>query len=252
MAHLGAAQWQLGLDESRMQSAIGVSAKGCSSLGRELQTHVDAHVSRRRVPDIGMRGEGTSGAKNRLQGQRGSESLGAPIGRAYRKRQREHRRAVWRLVTLNATTYGSFTRQWEAWRLADSRPQVLLLQELHRKAHQIPEDASWVQERGGRLWTEYSSHHGGTAIVARSHIAGMQCPVPGTAGRACAALLHGILPHGILVISVYLQTGVPIHAQLEVLERLSGFLRESRQPWLLAGDFQDVPADLSRLAFAES
>eukprot|EP00971_Amphidinium_carterae_P310976 6179825-Amphidinium_carterae.2 len=165
---------------------------------------------------------------------------------------RPMRLASWRLMTVNATTYGSFKRQWETWRLAEERPQLVLLQELHRRKQWFQEDAKWLRDRGACIWAEHSPNHGGTAVIARTHIAGMKHLVPGTDGRACAVEVHGVLPHGILVISVYLATGVPVHAQLDVLAAIGDFLQGQDKPWLMAGDFQCEPAQMRQTEFPSS
>ena len=63
--------------------------------------------------------------------------------------------------------------------------------------------------------------------------------------RLTGAWIHGVVQGGIHVFSIYLQDGVGFDdGNLEVLHELAAILMTIDTPWVVAGDFNNVPKKL--------
>eukprot|EP00971_Amphidinium_carterae_P239111 4746825-Amphidinium_carterae.1 len=169
----------------------------------------------------------------------------------------------WRILTVNATGWGSLLAQLEALNLDLHPPDVLCVQEHHRLAYQIPESVSqlaalgWKAHMAAATPSSVSPTHssGGTAVLTRTHI-GMANLIgpshPSLDGRVAAVLLHGILRHGILVASVYLDVRHSAAQLLEELEHLGAWLRGQKHAFIIAGDFNAEPHCISQIKWPEA
>ena len=69
-----------------------------------------------------------------------------------------------------------------------------------------------------------------------------------SSGRATAARVNCMLPGGFVLISIYLSDGL----DTDFLEELGVFLQQLDVPWVVAGDWNAIPEELSALGWVQT
>eukprot|EP00971_Amphidinium_carterae_P077802 1538648-Amphidinium_carterae.1 len=154
----------------------------------------------------------------------------------------------WVAVTANCTAWGSLQRQVEAWRVAEQkRPQLLLVQEHHLEAWKRPAAAVWARRNGCR--SHFTDH---CAILVRNHIACRQVEFELPEGRGCAVRVAGLRSSTLLVVSLYLRTGLGPEQQLDILGAVVEMCVREGCQFLLGGDWQLTPEQLLHTGFLQT
>eukprot|EP00971_Amphidinium_carterae_P348645 6490607-Amphidinium_carterae.1 len=161
-------------------------------------------------------------------------------------------------MTLNATSW----KQVQAYREDTSEvPDVLCIQEHHRKRDSLPDASSWAQKAGlqshflpaepGRLET---TSKGGVALLVRKHIGmqPLQLDLDGTVlqHRLAAIHLQGVVRGGLAVFTFYGIAGAGVPGNLPLLTLLQEKLRQQTLPWIVGADWNISIAELRQLDFA--
>jgi exodeoxyribonuclease III len=133
--------------------------------------------------------------------------------------------------------------------LRETRPDVVCLQEIKTDDSKFP--ASAIADAGyGAIWHGQRSHHGVAILATNETPAEIRRGLPGDASDGQTRYLEAAVRH-LVVASIYLPNGNPqpgpkFDYKLAWFERLIAHaqaLYASREPVVLAGDFNVVPTD---------
>eukprot|EP00971_Amphidinium_carterae_P352756 6492723-Amphidinium_carterae.1 len=147
------------------------------------------------------------------------------------------------LVTANVTSWGSLCKQEEAWRACGAEPDIVCVQEHHRRETHRGDDTQWLWRRGYRWHMCVGVMNGGVGIAIARHI-GSTMAWSSDCGRALACHVNALVPKGFYCISTYLQTGVPLRKQNQLLQTIARLTLQLPETWVMAGDFQAPPSEM--------
>ena len=161
-------------------------------------------------------------------------------------RRRSRRRDTWMLESLNSTCERSARA-----RLAETPSDIVCVQEHHKLLHELDETkrlsmrAGWKAAYDGALSTTGKGTSGGTGIAVREWVGIRDADVLPTdvewppAHRFSLRWVDAVIKGGILVASVYLETGSGFGgADIGILNMVGQVLRAYGRPFVLGGDWQ--------------
>eukprot|EP00971_Amphidinium_carterae_P130045 2575802-Amphidinium_carterae.1 len=151
--------------------------------------------------------------------------------------------ASFHIVTASVTSWGSLRKQVEAWRLCAAGPDIICVQEHHRREVHRSGDVEWLWRRGYRWHMCVGSQNGGVGIAIARHI-GSTVAWSSDCGRAIACHVNALVHKGFYCISTYLQTGVPLRKQNQLLQTIAQYTLRLPATWIMAGDFQAPPSEM--------
>ena len=175
-----------------------------------------------------------------------SHTMGAGMQSQRRRRGRQRRRNEWIVETANVTCEASGRN-----RLCKSPADVVCVQE-HKKvgselaeAQRLSYSCGWKVAYDAALVTEAGGRSGGTGVAVRSWVGVHDAADIPTdvewppAHRFSLRWVQAVLRQGILIGSVYLQTGTGLcGANLGILDQIGQVLRAFGRPFVLGGDWQ--------------
>ena len=171
------------------------------------------------------------------------------------------RQGTWALMTANTTNWEGAERLIRALGRPGhpSKPTFIVIQE-HRKAdtQACKQAEDWASEYGYNLSLAPAAHtgtgklqtSGGVAVGVQKHI-GITIDLPfqqefaAYQGRIHAVICNCLFKRGVLVVGAYWRSGLD-HA---MLNQLSTYLLSCGRPWMLAGDWNAHPTELTKTGF---
>eukprot|EP00971_Amphidinium_carterae_P328174 6459904-Amphidinium_carterae.4 len=153
------------------------------------------------------------------------------------------RRVTWRFVSCNVTSWGTLKKQWQFWRSLESMPDVVAVQEHHRARARQVEDKAWMRARAAAWLPTFSSESGGVGVLHKPHLLAKVVWEHPT-GRATAVLMDTLIPHGLLVICVYLRTGKAFVEQADIIADIVEYVKSDGRCFMLFADWQCTPSDV--------
>eukprot|EP00971_Amphidinium_carterae_P265187 5260207-Amphidinium_carterae.1 len=136
----------------------------------------------------------------------------------------------------------------EAWKTAEqARPQLLLVQEHHLEVRRRHAAGVWAKVHGYR--SHFTDH---CALLVRSHIACRQVDFECPEGRGCAVRVTGLRSSKVLMVSLYLRTGLGPEQQLDILGAVIELCVREGCQFLLGGDWQLTPEQLLSTGFLQA
>ena len=149
----------------------------------------------------------------------------------------------------NVTQWRPEVQNW-LWAQQDD---VILVQETHLKrlslqaAVAASHKASYIMTGGEAMTTAKQGTKGGVAVLTRSHLqmsTAQQFTIEGCGYCAVEVRVKGV---SLLLLSLYLQSSTPLHHEpnAEILARLTALLKSYPGQWLVAGDFNVSPQELT-------
>ena len=147
--------------------------------------------------------------------------------------------------------------QWrpevQNWLLAQ-QDDVILIQETHLKRSSLQaavaasHKAGYIMTGGEAMTTAKQGTKGGVAVLTRSHLQMSTAQQFTTEGCGYCAVEVRVKGVSLLLLSIYLQNSTPLHQEpnAEILARLTALLKSYPGQWLVAGDFNVSPQELTK------